>query len=49
MDAAAFATRPAADPGLVDLDMIRRLATDAVATGSDQPARSLWRIWNAVS
>src|SRR5207245_10370939 len=35
MDAAARAMRPAADPCLVDLDMIPRLATEAVATGSD--------------
>ena len=49
MDAAALAARPAADPGLVDLDMIPRMATDAVAIGSDHAGAELWRIWNAVS
>ena len=34
---------------LVDLDMIPRLATDPVATGSDHAGAEFGRIWNAVS
>ena len=41
MDAAALAARPTADPRLVDLDMIPRLATNAVAIRSDHAGAEL--------
>ena len=47
--ASAFAACAAADPGFVHFDVFVRATPDAILVRRTIPARSLWRIWKAVS
>ena len=47
--ASAFAACAAADPGFVHFDVFVRATPDTILVRRTIPARSLWRIWKAVS